>query len=157
MYGAFHGKVRPPWSVRHTETVVSARVRTGAQTLLDRFGEGQGGAYRPFIRGRSHTPLVCLWQRTWNRPRLMMRSHWRWRWGQRYAAYAYTRRADTPTSTWNNSNSGNGRRTLGSSQIYPTDGSLDVSVRHFKAHVEHGEKITGIGMDYTGSNSKREH
>ena len=38
--GAFHRRGGPPWSVRHTETVILARVHTGAQPLLESYGEG---------------------------------------------------------------------------------------------------------------------
>ena len=42
MFGALQGRLRPPRSIQHTETVVSARVHACDQPLLDGYGEGQG-------------------------------------------------------------------------------------------------------------------
>ena len=41
MSGDFHGRGGPLQSVHHTEMVVSACVRTGAQPLLDGYGESE--------------------------------------------------------------------------------------------------------------------
>ena len=56
--GAFHRRVIPPWSVRHTETSVLACICTGSQPLQDGHGKGQGGGSMPSIRGSSHTTLA---------------------------------------------------------------------------------------------------
>ena len=53
---AFHGRGGPPRSVRHTETLVSARVCTGAQLLLDGYGKGQGGLPDPLSEGGAIPP-----------------------------------------------------------------------------------------------------
>ena len=118
------------------------------------------GTYRPSIRGRRNTPLACLWQHTWTRPRWMTRSHKRrrrrrrWRWRQRYAVYAHTGRKDTPTSARNTSNSGEGRCTPWSSRRPSTDVALVVSGRHCTEHVAQGGYPTGVGMDCPGPYSK---
>ena len=54
--GAFHGRGRPLRSVRHTEKVVSVRVRAGAQPLPDVYGEGQGVIPDPLSGGGSTPP-----------------------------------------------------------------------------------------------------
>ena len=119
MFGAVHGRVRQPQSVRHTKTVVSSRVRAGTQPLSDGYGEGQGGTSRPCIRGRIQTPLAYHWQHTWTCPKLMTRYHRRKKWRQRYAPYVHRGGEDTLTSARNTSKSGGGRRTMGRSQRPP--------------------------------------
>ena len=55
MYGAFRSRVGPPRSIRHTETLVFARIRAGSQSLLDGYGEGQGELTDPLSEvGATH-------------------------------------------------------------------------------------------------------
>ena len=46
----------PPWSVHHTETVVLACARAGAQPLPDGYGEGQGRLPEPISKGGATHP-----------------------------------------------------------------------------------------------------
>ena len=52
----FHRRIVPLWSVLHTETLVLARIPTGAQTLLDGYGKGQGGLPDPLSEGEDTPP-----------------------------------------------------------------------------------------------------
>ena len=54
--GAFPKRGGPPQSVRHTETLVLARLRAGAQPLPGVYGEVQGGITDPISEGGATTP-----------------------------------------------------------------------------------------------------
>ena len=56
MYGDFHGRGGPPLRIRHTKTVVSARVRAGAQPLLGGHGKGQRVFPDPLSEGGARHP-----------------------------------------------------------------------------------------------------
>ena len=55
-----HGRVGPLQNVQHTETLVSARIRTGAQTPPDVHVKGQGGLQTLYQREEPHPPGLPL-------------------------------------------------------------------------------------------------
>ena len=60
MPGAFHERGRSPRSVRHNETLVSARVRAGAQPLPYGYGEVRGDFQNLYHRKEPHPPGLPL-------------------------------------------------------------------------------------------------
>ena len=154
MYGAFHWRGGPPLSVRRTETLVSARVHAGAQTLPDGYGEGQGGLPDPLSEGGAKPPYPTPGntRRTGQGERRVTIGGGGGGSGTPPTPIQGGRTYSPPRGALQTVAEGGIHQ--GEVEDPPMERALAVPGRHSTSHVAHGGDTPGSGMGGPGPNSK---